>query len=57
MLDDVFDNLVNEIGGALANCPKRGWCEATVDYNCEATFDYNKSMTILEGKEVILEVI
>jgi len=44
-------------GECYANCPKRGWCEATVDYNCEATFDYNKSMTILEGKEVILEVI
>ena len=44
-------------GECFANCPKRGWCEATVDYTCEATFDYNKSMTILEGKEVILEVI
>ena len=33
----------------FTNCPKR--------LGCEVLSDYNKSMTILEGKEVILEVI
>lgn len=36
-------------GDCFANCPKRG--------GCEAESDYNKSMAILIGKEVILEVI
>ena len=32
-----------------ANCPKKE--------GCEVLSDYNKSMTILEGKEVILELV
>ena len=38
------------IGGeCFTNCPKKGGCEVIADYN--------KSMTILEGKEVILEFV
>ena len=36
-------------GKCVANCPKKGVCEVVLDYK--------KSMAILEGKEVILEVI
>lgn len=36
-------------GKCVANCPKKGVCEVVLDYK--------KSMAILIGKEVILEVI
>lgn len=36
-------------GKCVANCPKKGVCEVVLDYK--------KSMAILEGKDVILEVI
>jgi hypothetical protein len=42
--------LCDMIGGkCFINCPKKGGCEALIDYN--------KSMAILEGKEIILELV
>ena len=36
-------------GKCVANCPKKGVCEVVLDYK--------KSMAILEGKDVILELV